>query len=82
MKLRAEYRMLLGLSVVGVYTAILHVICSVLIEAVSLNIVLIVSGIVLSWLGFLGYCKGYSTFQFSVINNYYAEKVIEGDTDK
>jgi len=81
-KLRAEYRMLLGLSVVGVYTAVLHVICSAFIDDVSLNIVLIVSGIALSWLGFLGYCKGYSTFQFSVINNYYAEKVIEGDTDK
>jgi len=81
-KLRAEYRMLLGLSVVGVYTVALHLVCLVFVEAVSLNIVLIISGILLSWLGFLGYCKGYRTFQYSVINNYYAEKEIEGDTGK
>ncbi|MCP4430777.1 MAG: hypothetical protein GY806_07360 [Gammaproteobacteria bacterium] len=75
-KLRAEYRMLIGLSVVGMLIIIIHVIWVIFVE-ISLNVKLIVISFLVFSLGLLGYCKAYSTFQWGVINNFYAQKIID-----
>jgi hypothetical protein len=77
-KLRAEYRMLIGLSVVGAFTSIFHVMW-VIVGETKLSISLIAISILVFCMGLIGYCKAYSTFQWGVINNYYAQKMIDRD---
>lgn len=84
-KLRAEYRLFIGLCVVGLYSAFFHILSYLYLmyieKPISFNIVLVLGGLVASCLGLYGYCKAYSVFQYSVINNYYAGRGIEGDID-
>ncbi|HHJ16361.1 MAG TPA: hypothetical protein ENJ80_06645 [Gammaproteobacteria bacterium] len=72
-KLRAEYRMQIGLTVAATITLLLHVV-SCLAYQYELNIILIVFSLCVVVLSSTGYAQSYGTFQWSVINNYYAAK--------
>lgn len=78
-KLRAEYRMLIGLSVVGAVTSGLHIVSWIFIKDVKLDLLVILLGPLVFYLGLIGYCRAYKTFQWGVINSYYAEKIIESE---
>ena len=75
-KLRAEYRMLIGVCVAGLYSLILHVIWAAA-GKTDFSLGLALFCLLVTFLGLLGYCKAYATFQWGVINNFYAKKLID-----
>lgn len=76
-KLRAEYRMLIGLSVVGLSTTTIHLVAAASMTNVTFNWLIIAGGLFVFTMGLIGYCRAYKTFQWSVINNYFATKTLD-----